>query len=77
MKLLILQKWKDYNFVIMDVEKDENVFMCKEYVYGVDVCLNVGFGLWQFVYFFREVLDVSSFNDVYVVMQSLCGDKGK
>ncbi|MDP5668388.1 Mu-like prophage major head subunit gpT family protein [Pseudomonas aeruginosa] len=77
MKPLILQKRKDYNFVTMDTEKDENVFMRKEYVYGVDARLNAGFGLWQLAYSSREALDASSFNDVYAAMQSLRGDKGK
>ncbi|HFL2757599.1 TPA: Mu-like prophage major head subunit gpT family protein [Pseudomonas aeruginosa] len=77
MKPLILQKRKDYNFVTMDAEKDENVFMRKEYVYGVDARLNAGFGLWQLAYSSREALDASSFNDVYAAMQSLRGDKGK
>ncbi|MEG9560136.1 Mu-like prophage major head subunit gpT family protein, partial [Pseudomonas aeruginosa] len=77
MKPLILQKRKDYNFVTMDAEKDENVFMRKEYVYGVDARLNAGFGLWQLAYSSKEALDASSFNDVYAAMQSLRGDKGK
>lgn len=77
MKPLILQKRKNYNFVTMDSEKDENVFMRKEYIYGVDARLNAGFGLWQLAYASKEDIDASSFNDAFASMQSMRGDKGK
>ncbi len=77
MKPLILQKRKDYNFVTLDKETDENVFMRKEYIYGVDARLNAGFGLWQLAYASKEDLDASSFNDAFAAMQGLAGDRGK
>lgn len=77
LKPLILQKRKPYNFVTLDKETDENVFMRKEFIYGVDARLNVGYGLWQLAYASREALDASSFNDAYAAMQSLTGDRGK
>ncbi len=77
MKPLILQKRKDYNFVTLDKETDENVFMRKEFIYGVDARLNAGYGLWQLAYASRETLDATSFNDVFASMQSLTGDQGK
>lgn len=77
MKPLILQKRKGYNFVNMDGEKDENVFMRKEYVYGVDARLNVGYGLWQLAYGSKQTLDATSFNAAYAAMMALKGDKGK
>lgn len=77
MKPLILQKRKNYSFVTMDSEKDENVFMRKEYIYGVDARLNAGYGLWQLAYASKENLDADSFNAAYAAMQGMKGDKGK
>lgn len=77
MKPLILQKRKPYNFVQMTSETDENVFMRKEYVYGVDARLNVGFGLWQLAYASKQDLDSTNFNTAYTAMMSLKGDRGK
>lgn len=77
MRPLILQKRKPYNFVAMDQEKDENVFSRKEYVYGVDARLNVGYGLWQLAYASKETLDAASFNAAFASMQSLKGDNGR
>lgn len=77
LKPLILQKRKNYTFVSMDGEKDENVFMRKEYVYGVDARLNAGYGLWQLAHASKEALDASSFNDAYAEMKSRTGDRGK
>ena len=71
---ILLQKRKPYNFVAKNQETDENVFTRKEFVYGVDARLNVGFGLWQLAYGSKEALDASSFNDAYASMQSLKGD---
>jgi len=61
----------------MDKETDENVFMRKEYIYGVDARLNAGYGLWQLAYASKESLDASAFNDAYAAMQSMTGDRGK
>ncbi|TBU75202.1 Mu-like prophage major head subunit gpT family protein [Phytopseudomonas daroniae] len=77
LKPLILQKRKPYNFVTLDKETDENVFMRKEFIYGVDARLNAGYGLWQLAYASREALTPASFNDAYASMQSLTGDRGK
>ncbi len=49
-KPLIFQRRKPLNFVAMFDEKDTNVFMRKEYLYGVDCRDNAGYGLWQMAY---------------------------
>ncbi|PKM31736.1 MAG: hypothetical protein CVV07_01080 [Gammaproteobacteria bacterium HGW-Gammaproteobacteria-11] len=77
MKPLILQMRKNYNFVQQDQEKDENVFMRKEYIYGVDARLNVGFGLWQLAHASRQELNAANFGTAYAAMQGMKGDKGK
>lgn len=49
-KPMVFQERKKPEFVsILDV-KSENVFMRKEYLYGVDSRCNGGFGLWQLAY---------------------------
>ena len=77
MKPLILQMRKKYNFVTLANETDENVYMRKEYIYGVDARLNAGYGLWQLAYASRRTLDATNFNSAYAAMQSMTGDKGK
>lgn len=77
LKPLILQKRKNYNFVTLDGERDENVFMRKEYVYGADARLNAGFGLWQLAYASKQTLEGASFNDAFASMQSMTGDRDK
>lgn len=77
MKPLILQKRRPYNFISLDGEKDENVAMRKEFIYGVDARLNAGYGLWQLAYGSKQDLDADSFNDAYAAMQGMKGDKGK
>ncbi|WP_236233738.1 Mu-like prophage major head subunit gpT family protein [Pseudomonas tohonis] len=77
LKALILQKRKNYNFVTLDGETDENVFMRKEYIYGVDARLNVGYGLWQLAFASKEDIDSSSFNDAFAQMSGMTGDREK
>lgn len=77
MRPLILQKRKPYNFVAKDKETDDNVFNAKEFVYGVDARLNVGYGLWQLAYASKQTLDASNFSAAYAAMQGMKGDNGK
>lgn len=49
-KPLIFQQRKKPEFVSMDASNDQNVFMKKQYIYGVDCRDNAGFGLWQLAY---------------------------
>lgn len=77
MKPLILQKRKDYNFVPKHSETDENVFMRREYIYGTDARLNVGYGLWQLAYASKETLNTTNFNAAFAAMAGLKGDTGQ
>ena len=74
---LILQKRKPYNFVAKTAETDDNVFDRKEYVWGVDARLNVGYGLWQLAYASKQTLDAANFGAAYAAMQSMKGDNGR
>ena len=47
LKPLIHQTRNPYTLTRMDDPTDENVFMRREFLYGVDGRCNVGFGLWQ------------------------------
>lgn len=50
LKPLIFQQRKAPKFVSKTDEKDDNVFMQKQYIYGCDCRDNVGFGFWQMAY---------------------------
>jgi len=76
-KPIIYQVRKDYNFVAMDKETDDNVFSAKEYIYGVDARSNVGFGLWQLAYASKQELTPATYGAARAAMMSLKGDNGK
>lgn len=76
-KPLIFQKRRNYEMVSMDNPTDENVFMRKEYVYGVDARVNAGLGLWQLAYGSKQALDATNYNAARVSLQSRKGDHGK
>lgn len=50
LKPLIYQERKAPKFTPLIDDKDENVFMRKQYLYGVDARSNVGYGFWQMAY---------------------------
>lgn len=50
LKPLIFQSRKAPEFVALTDNKDANVFMRKEFLYGVDMRCNVGYGFWQMAY---------------------------
>lgn len=49
-KPLIFQQRKLPQFISMDKPTDDNVFMSKKFIYGIDSRDNVGYGLWQLSY---------------------------
>jgi phage major head subunit gpT-like protein len=49
-KPLIFQQRQKPNFVAKDNPEDDNVFMKKEFLYGIDARHNAGYGLWQLAY---------------------------
>ncbi|MDE0718558.1 MAG: Mu-like prophage major head subunit gpT family protein, partial [Rhodospirillaceae bacterium] len=65
------------NIVRKDRDEDENVFMRKEFVYGVDSRDNVGFGLWQMASACTADLTRANFTPVYSAMEELKGDEGR
>lgn len=77
LKPLIFQRRKDYNMQILQDEKDEAVFMRKEYRYGVDARCNVGFGFWQQAYGSKQTLDATNYAAARTAMMSLKSDEGR
>jgi phage major head subunit gpT-like protein len=75
-KPLIWQERQKYRFTALDRDTDENVFMRKEYIYGVDARVNVGFGLWQLAFGSKAALTTENFVLAKNVMTGLRGDQG-
>ena len=76
-KPLIWQARKPYNFVRMDNETDENVFMRKEFIYGVDARAAAAFGLWQLAYGSQDTLNIANYATARAAMMALYADGGK
>ncbi|MBU1611246.1 MAG: Mu-like prophage major head subunit gpT family protein, partial [Proteobacteria bacterium] len=76
-KPIIFQKRKDYKFASLNKETDENVFMRKEYIYGVDARCNVGFGLWQMAHGAKVTLNTTNYAAARAAMMGMKGDNGK
>lgn len=76
LKPFIVQMRQDYNFVGLDSDMDEAVFLRKQFRYGVDARLNVGFGLWQQAYASKQTLDATNFAAAKAAMASFTADNG-
>ncbi len=77
LKPIIFQDRKKAKFVSMDDEKDPNVFMKKEYLYGVDSRCNVGFSLWQLAYGSKADLTPANYEAACAAMGAVTRDGGK
>jgi len=75
-KPIILQMRKRPEFVALDNPTDENVFMRKKFMYGVDDRKNVGFGLWQLCYGSKQTLDETSYAAARAAMMSFKKEDG-
>lgn len=77
LKPLIYQKRKDYKFVAMNQEHDENVFKSNEILYGVDGRCAAGYGLWQLAYGSLNTLNSTNLDAAVTAMMGLKSDEGK
>lgn len=78
LKPIILQVRRDFgNLVSKDRETDDNVFDNKQFVYGVDARMNVGFGFWQFAYGSKQTLDATSYAAARSALMGMKGDYGR
>lgn len=60
-KPLLWQEREPYTFVAMDQPEHENVFMRREYLYGVTARANAGFGLWQLAFASKDELTPTNY----------------
>lgn len=76
-KPIIFQKRTEYSFVSMDAPTDEQVFSAKEFRYGVDARVNVGYGLPQMAYASKQTLDATAYAAARAALAGIKGDGGK
>lgn len=74
---LLLQVRKDFDFVAKDAPTDENVFNNKEFVYGSDCRMNVGFGFWQFAFGSKQTLNATNYEAARAALTGMKGDHGR
>lgn len=77
LKPIIFQERKKPNFALLNKDTDENVFMRKTFLYGVDSRGNVGFGFWQMAFGSKGTLDATNFEANYAAMGAFKKDYGK
>lgn len=77
LKPIIYQVRKDYDMTRMDAPTDENVFMRREYRYGVDGRSNVGFGFWQFAWGSKQDLTKANYKKAREGLMGMKGDYGR
>ncbi len=78
MKPVVLQiRKRPSNLIRLDREEDDNVFMRKEFIYGVDCRDNVGFGLWQGAYGSNAPLNADNYEKARVALLEMKGDYGR
>lgn len=76
-KPVILQRRKDWDFVSKDNLDDDNVFMRKEFLYGADARMNVGFGLWQLAWGSKQALNATNYAAARAALMGMKGDYGR
>lgn len=77
LKPIIYQNRRQFDFVMMNDKKNENVFMRDEYVYGVDGRNNVGFGFWQFAWGSKQTLNAANYEVARAALTGMKGDHGR
>ncbi len=77
LKPVIFQERKKPQFVSKDRPEDDNVFMRKQFIYGVDARYNVGFGFWQLAWGSKQTLNAANYAAARAAMMSMKGDFGR
>ena len=77
LKPLIHQTREPYTLTRMDDPTDENVFMRREFLYGVDGRCNVGFGLWQLALKSTLALSGTNYGKARARMHTFKGDANR
>ncbi len=74
---LILQVRKDFEFVSMTRTDDDHVFKNKEFLYGADARMNVGFGFWQMAWGSKQTLSAANYAIARAALMGMKGDYGR
>lgn len=77
LKPIIYQERKAPVFTSKDRETDDNVFDRNEYVYGVDMRCNVGYGLPQMAWGSKQTLNAANYEIARAAMMSFKADGGQ
>ena len=77
LKPLIYQQRKKMNFVSLTAETDNNVFMQKKFIYGVDGRSNAGFGFWQMAFGSKATLSAANYELARAFMKGQKDEHGK
>lgn len=77
LKPIIYQLRKDWQFVPKDDERDDNVFSNREFVYGADARMNVGYGFWQMAWGSKQTLDATHYAAARAALTGMKGDFGR
>lgn len=70
MKPMIFQDRKAANFVSLNRETDDNVFMNRQFIFGVDARYVSGFGFHQLAYGSKATLDATSFTSARLALET-------
>jgi phage major head subunit gpT-like protein len=76
LKPFLFQKRRDYAFTSLDDPRDHQVFFRKEFLYGVDARVNVGFGLWQLAYGSKAALSAANYDAARTALRNMTADGG-
>jgi phage major head subunit gpT-like protein len=77
LKPLIYQERRPMKFERMIDPKDEQVFMSKQFRYGVDCRANAGYGFWQMAFCSKATLNADNIWAAYEAMKAFTADGGK
>ncbi|MBI2278190.1 MAG: Mu-like prophage major head subunit gpT family protein [Dechloromonas sp.] len=70
MKPLIFQDRRKAEFVSLNNANDPNVFMSRQFLFGVDARYTAGFGFHQLAYGSKAALDATSFNAARLALET-------
>ncbi len=77
LKPLIFQQRKKPEFTALNQPDDSNVFLRKQYLYGIDCRDNVGFGFWQMAFGSKTTLNATNFQSARAAMGAFKKDNGQ
>ena len=60
-----------------DRDEDDNTFMRKQFLYGLDGRANVGYGFWQMAWGSKQTLNAANYETARSALMSMKGDFGK